>query len=334
MDCRDIREKLDDYLEGELSPEEKGLVEEHLGACQECTLSLSELQKTVQHVRSLEEVEPPPWLTKKVMEEIRSGEEEPSRFLHKLFYPLYIKLPIEAAAAVLVAVFAVYVFKVMPPEMRSAKTPVEEVVPQVVSGENGASQKERVYRREPLRTEKRTKKQHESVSEEKEMLPVTPPLEKEDKSGFKVMQQTPSAKESGTRDESVSEQQSSPPAKQELPGPLAGLAARNKAAPGRPSAAPQGKALVEKKREIIRLTVKVQDIKTADKEIEKVIASLGGRITKRESVEGKNVFVAELASRKSSELISALRRIGEVEENWTVSRDSEGVIQVRIEVVK
>src|SRR4030043_1736421 len=135
MDCSDIQEKLSAYIEGVISSEEKALIEEHLKSCRKCGESLADLRKTMEYVKNLEEIEPPEWLTQKVKARGRSEVKPKKGILQKLFYPLYIKIPLEAAAALLIAVTAIYIFKTIQPEVKLAKIPSEEIVTQIPSQE-------------------------------------------------------------------------------------------------------------------------------------------------------------------------------------------------------
>src|SRR3990170_2704240 len=123
MDCHNIQEMLSSYMEGIISPEESKLIDEHLSACSKCKEALYDLKKTLEYVQNLEDVEPPEWLTQTVMTKIRSETEPRKGILQKLFYPLYIKLPIEAVAVVLMAVTVLYIFKTIQPEIKPAKAP-------------------------------------------------------------------------------------------------------------------------------------------------------------------------------------------------------------------
>jgi hypothetical protein len=137
MECSDVREKLSAYMEGIVPPEEKPLIDEHLKVCERCSESLADLKKALKLVRNLEEVEPPPWMTQKVMARVRSEPELKRGILQRLFYPLYIKLPIEAFAVIFVALLTVHVYKTIQPEMRLAEAPLEEVRLRALSEEKG-----------------------------------------------------------------------------------------------------------------------------------------------------------------------------------------------------
>lgn len=126
MDCSDINEKLSAYIDDELSAEERAAVGEHIKTCSRCGLALEELKKTVAHTRNIEEVEPPPWLANKIMQQVREEAEQEKGIIRKLFFPLRIKIPIQVAATLAVCVVAFIVFKSIEPEMKYTETPLEE----------------------------------------------------------------------------------------------------------------------------------------------------------------------------------------------------------------
>jgi hypothetical protein len=277
MECHDIREKLSAYVEGLVSSEEKLLIEEHLKVCQHCSESLADLKETLEYVQNLEEVEPPPWLTGKVMATVRSEAEQKRGILQRLFYPLHVKVPIEAFAAIFLVITTVYIYKTMQPEMKLVKAPSEEVRLRELS-EEAEKEIPAVKYAEPSKTPVRVARPEAAM---------------------------PSA------------------------GAVAKDEARRKALP------PESKlALVKEKREAISLTVKVKEIETAGRKIEKAFAQLGGRITKRDYLKKKNVIVAELDSKKVNELFEKLELIGKIEEKPSIPGTWEGDIEIRIEISK
>lgn len=102
MECKRIKELLSPYLDKELTGKETALVEEHLRRCSRCPGELERLKRTVHLVSSLEEVEPPKDFLSEIHRKMRV-ESRLKRFLNKVFFPLPIKLPLEALAAVLIA---------------------------------------------------------------------------------------------------------------------------------------------------------------------------------------------------------------------------------------
>ena len=110
--------------------------------------TLAEMKKTTEYVRDLGDIEPPAWLTQKIMTKIRSEAGKEKSIWQKLFYPLHIKLPVEAAVAVLLAVTTIYIFKTMQPEMKLAKAPVEEMTSRMPLKETKSTDKDLMSRKD------------------------------------------------------------------------------------------------------------------------------------------------------------------------------------------
>ncbi len=98
MEHREIKEKLSAYMDNAVTETDKQEIEMHLGTCTACRDALSELRKTVSRIKDAGEVEPPAWLTQRIMEGVRSAAVPGKGVLERLFFPLYLKLPLEAAA--------------------------------------------------------------------------------------------------------------------------------------------------------------------------------------------------------------------------------------------
>jgi len=330
MKCQDIQQKLSAYAEGVVPHEEKILIEEHLKSCPKCNESLADLRKTIDYVHSLEDVEPPTWLTQKVMAKIKAETEPKKGILQKLFYPLHIKLPIETVAAALVAVLTIYIFKTMQPEMKLAQAPSEhETViarsPSKVADE--AISKEKIA--SPLARNDRKRLPPSPPSLEK-IIPSSPPLEKGGKGGFDTEQTMPSKKPAP-----MDKLEEAPPPiqRQDKVRPSAGAVAKEEAKTEVLSRATKAKESDEK-REVVNVTVLVKDIKTARTEIETTLTQLGGKIIKTESFENKEVLTAEITSQKLTELIARLKSVGEVEEKEVDLGIHEGTLEIMIEIVK
>jgi len=302
MECNDIQEKLSAYIEGIISSEEKLLIDEHLKACQQCNESLADLKKALEYVQKLEEMEPPPWLTQKVMARVRSEAELKRGIFQRLFYPLHIKLPIEAIAAIFIAITTVYIYKTIQPEMKLAKAPLEKIRPR-------------------------------ALLEEKER---TPPIDKGKPLPGKPAEQLMLAKE---KEIPVVEHVEAPKApakvaKRDEVVPSAGVVKKGEL---KREALPyelRARALIEGKREGISLTINVKEIETASREIEKAFVQLGGKIIKKEYFENKNIIAAELDFKKVTELFEKLRPIGEVKDKALAFEAREGNVEIEIEIVK
>ncbi len=126
MDHAGIREMLSAYLDGELTPGERSLIEDHLKTCPECGDALRQLRRTVEHIRELGEETPPPWLTGRVMARIQE-EAAREKGLMRRFFPLRRRIPLQAAALVFLSVTVYMVYRTVSPEMKIAVPPVAEM---------------------------------------------------------------------------------------------------------------------------------------------------------------------------------------------------------------
>ncbi len=303
MECSEVQKRLSAYRESAVPPAEKALIDEHLKGCERCSEALAELERTIAYVQGLGEVEPPPWLTQKVMARVRAEAEGKRSLLRRLFYPIQIKLPLEAVAVVLVAVAVIYVFKAAQPEMRIAKAPIEteEAVPHVSVPE----------------------KEKAPVRDKGTPAPAAKPAE-----------QFTYKKGQETRAEEFVEAAKAPAeiAKQDETTATLGAVEedglKREAAPSKFRA----KAVTEKKGEDVQVRVDVKDIKTGVQEVEKVLVQLGGRVISTESFDGRAVIFATLSPEKITELHDALNLVGEVEEEERVFEDRKEDIRARIEL--
>lgn len=59
LDCKHVLAELSNYLDGEVSPELKRLIEEHLAGCHHCTLVYDTTRKTLKIVTEAEAFELP-----------------------------------------------------------------------------------------------------------------------------------------------------------------------------------------------------------------------------------------------------------------------------------
>jgi len=302
MECRDIQEKLSAYMEGIISSEEKVLIDEHLKTCQKCNGSLADLKKTLEYVQNLEEMEPPPWLAGKVMARVRSEVAPKRGVFQRLFYPLHIKLPIEALATILVAVVTIYVFKTIQPEVKLAKAPPAEVTPRILLQE-----KEKTHALDEAKPLPAKPAEQFTLAEEKE-IPVGKHV-KAPKAPAKV-------------------------AKRDKVLPSAGVVKKGELKREALPCELRTRALVERKDEAISLTINVKDIETAGKEIEEAFIRSGGKIIKKEYFVQRNIIVAELDSKKVKELLEKLKRVGEVKEKALALEPREGSIEIKIEIVR
>ena len=104
----EIKKLLSAYCGDDLTPQDRLVVEEHLKSCSECRSERADLTKTLELLRSTPEVEPPLWMTARIMAHVHEQREQAPGWLKRLFYPLHIKLPLEGLAVLLVCVTGFY----------------------------------------------------------------------------------------------------------------------------------------------------------------------------------------------------------------------------------
>lgn len=317
MECSNVQEKLSVYVEGMVSPEEKKLIDKHISSCSRCKEALYDLKKTLDYVHNLEDVKPPAWLTQKVMARIQSETEPKKGILQKLFYPLHIKLPVEAVAVVLVAVTAIYIFKIIQPEIVPQKIP-SEVATQIPSKGKEVIHVHPHLIRPLVRGNTEGSKGAKGKFEAEQAMPAKKP-DTIDKSA-----ETPKAPTQVLREAEVPSETR----------PSAGAVAKDESRIGVLSRAPEAKSLVKTKEEIIGFTIHVKDVEIAIKEIEESLIQHGAKIVKIEHLDNKDTVTAKIESQKLNQLITEFKYIGEVEEKTTTLKTNQGIIEILIEIVR
>jgi hypothetical protein len=346
MECRNIQEKLSAYIDDILSSQEKALVKEHLKSCGECTAVLADLRRTVEYLKGLETVEPPAWMAQKIMTRVRAEARPKKSLFQKLFYPLHIKLPIEAVATVLVVGLALYIYRDIAPEMKLAQAPVEEAAPQVRGQQPTLREAEDKGVTPPvLPSDKVRSGEGLSLKGDKggfagkaapapERPAEKPASSKEPESIRDHFEAAPKAPEPMKQAESMREAKAPTPAKKLEQTPAAGAIAKDEARQELGATAPGAKlSFIEKKKgEPLTLTVFVKDPETAVKEIEKIVKELEGKSIHTESVEGKKVVSAMLKANRLHELSEKLKIIGEIRKKELDLGGREEEVRVHVEV--
>ena len=123
MKHEEIRHKLSEYIDGAVTPQERLAIDEHLKTCTTCSDALAKLQKTIEQVKQIEEVEAPVWLTQKIMANVRAEAEGKKGLFRRLFYPFAVKLPIQAAAVLVLTVTVYYIYSSMHPAEKYTEAP-------------------------------------------------------------------------------------------------------------------------------------------------------------------------------------------------------------------
>ena len=113
MNCQEVKELFSDYLDHRITPSQIVLLEEHVKSCPACGQELTQLRAIISMTASLGEIETPPDFIVQVNRKI-DGERNPGGVWRRLFEPMKIKLPLEAAALLLVSTLAFYLYHESP----------------------------------------------------------------------------------------------------------------------------------------------------------------------------------------------------------------------------
>ncbi|HEX2769531.1 MAG TPA: DUF2275 domain-containing protein, partial [Geobacteraceae bacterium] len=113
MEHAEIRRKLPAYLDNAVATEEKEEIKRHLGRCGSCRGEIADLELTIGYLKSLPEVEPPSWLTAKIMAKVQDETGPRVSLWQRLFFPLHLKLPVEAVALVFLCVTGYYLARLI-----------------------------------------------------------------------------------------------------------------------------------------------------------------------------------------------------------------------------
>ena len=132
MTCHDAREHFSALVDDALSAGERATLEAHLATCADCRRELQRFRDTVALVRAVAPVRAPAGFVDRVLEAARPLPWH-RRLARGLFLPWPVKLPMEAAAIVLVAVGVGLVYRGTPEIEQSARlepaAPVETRAP-------------------------------------------------------------------------------------------------------------------------------------------------------------------------------------------------------------
>ena len=111
MSCHNIQEKLNDYIEQELSEEQSRQIEMHLNTCPECRAELSELKTVLSLTRNLDAVDPPPFLAKRIMANVRELPAKKSLLNRLFFFPVHVPAGVLTATIILFFSFSIYMIE-------------------------------------------------------------------------------------------------------------------------------------------------------------------------------------------------------------------------------
>jgi hypothetical protein len=121
MQCAEAREAFSARIDDALTPEELARLERHVATCAACDREWHDFSRAVALARTTAAVRAPDGFVDRVLARTRR---EPwlRRLLRAVFVPLPSKLPVEAAAVVLISVIGILVYRQSPELRRAAET--------------------------------------------------------------------------------------------------------------------------------------------------------------------------------------------------------------------
>ena len=321
--CQDFEKRLPAYQEGLISGQDKKDLEDHLRSCESCRLALQDLNQTRDLLGRLQEVDPPPWLTRKVMARVREETEGKRGLFRRLFYPLHIKIPLEATASILVVVLAVYVFKATEPEMPLLRAPSESISP--IPKDFAYQRKGKEISRVPTAP----------------TAPITPQnLETKTKGRLGEEQEASQLSGSGTLGDDKKTESS-----ESKPSPALGAAKKEKdrAQPGVvESREEQGKSTLDRstvretavsKSTPMGITIQVRDVREAIKKALDLLQQVDAKNVQRETRVEIEMLTAAVASQTIPTLLDQLNTLGEVQAKGHLPPTQEEPVSIRIEII-
>ena len=120
--CRQFRERLSPYLEGDLEPATRQSVEAHLSQCSACSSELEALRNLLSELKEAPPVGVPPAFRERVWARIESSTLL-ERIRHAVLEPWYVKIPVGALATAAIVLLAVRVTGVTPARMKAPAMP-------------------------------------------------------------------------------------------------------------------------------------------------------------------------------------------------------------------
>jgi hypothetical protein len=327
MKCGQIQKMLPACLDGILSKTENALVEKHLEACDSCAATFREYQQARQLIRSLEEEEAPPGFAKRVIARIEEEEGKKAGILRKLFYPLYIKVPIQAVVTIGVAVLAIQTYRSVEPGKETS--PQYEITVPSGQGERPGKEEDR---------------QKEAVRPTKKPLPASEVVPKtgEGKTTDAMTSPPPAAAppvETRLREEKAM----TPPA--QIPGSAAapadaekkefagaGKKAKKEARTAVPGPFPETPSL--QKGAEIGLTLQAGDPVLAGEKLQIILQQMGGSRIARTRLGEEEIVTADLNPQRLSEFLERLPEFGELRGKPLLPQFDAASVSLRIEIFK
>jgi hypothetical protein len=295
-------------------------------------------------VKGLEDVEPPPWLKTRVMAQVREEAGRKEGFLRKLFYPLHVKIPIQALATVLIAFVAWNVYRTGEPEFRQMAPPSTAVreAPQENAPAAGISKRDEIPATREKKTfapppepEKGPALQSAETRREETTADAEKPVER--LRAAKRAAEAPKDENAwkGAGSARTAEADRVPEARDQkekaMKAPAGAVAKEAAKQEARPSAPPMLSAAVSPRHEL-EISLRVRDPRSAAAEVEAFLNRIGAQAVDRQTREERTILAARIKTEHIEVLREKLKTIGSVQESVQVAPSPGGALAIRIEI--
>ncbi len=351
MTCKEIEERLPGLLDGALPETETKRIEAHLETCASCRKAFADLRRSDERVKSLEEVEPPPWLRTRVMTRVREEAGQKEGILRKLFYPLHVKVPIQALATVLIAVVAWNVYKTGEPEFRRMAPPSTAVqeYPQAQAppadgpaagiakrDESPAAREKKAFAPPPVQRNEPAPQRAATVREET-TADAEKPVERleaakraaEPPKDEDAWRDTGAARPGGA--DRVLEAPARDQKQKAVKAPVGAVAKEAGKQEARPAAAPAMPAAVSARPEL-EMILSARDPGAAANEVVAILKQVGAQTVDRQTREVRVYLTARIKTERLEALREKLRSLGPVQESVHDAPRPGGDLTITIEI--
>jgi hypothetical protein len=325
MEHTEIRRQLSAYLDGEVSPAQRVEIDAHLADCPRCRAALAELERTIGHIRNLPRVEAPPWLAAKTMARVREVAETRSSLWQRLFFPLGVKLPLEAVAIVFLCVTGYYLTRTSAPELTTVSSPVP-------SRQEAASPAQPAAPAQPEETPQPPAAVQRKAAPPTATPPAAPAVAPEKRSEAPALQApAPAAPAPSYNAPSRARDELAPPMYEAEPDAAsAKKAKRAMKAPSAASSAAQGVAPAPALPRY-QAVLGVEDVGAAEAGASEAVRRAGGVVLRREVLPPATLLVVRLDSSRLQDLLARLERLGTLRQRPEFEMGANLELTIRLE---
>lgn len=347
MDCRDIQKRLSAYLDGLLSADEQETVDRHLSSCAHCGEFFGDLEKARRLLRELGDVEPPPFLSQKIMARVREEAVQKESSWRKLFDPFPLRVSAQAIGVLVLAVLGFHLYRMMEPEIGmtpQSSRPVpraEKALPKPAAPDAGFST-ETTVAQNWREGDERAATKDKGAATDSELRQAAP-------AGAVPAAEKPQGLRQDTRSQSGGEKSSAVRAPEQAGALHQPQSQGAEVKPGKESISVFGKEEKEQVRTpapsgavasgvarepaLPRIALTSSDILTARKAVREMVIDLGGKTIETTDQEGSAVIIVEVAALKFAALSERVGKLGEVQSVSQGSVLAEGPLRVCIEIL-